>query len=94
MVECGSVVFVLFKKILNSVVRQQTLDVESLTTFMCEVENIINNRPLTAVSNDVKDLQPLTPNMHLCLKEKQSLPTEPKNLLTFISANVGDVCCI
>ena len=44
------------RKILNSVVRQQTLDDESLTTFMCEVENIINSRPLTAVSNDVKDL--------------------------------------
>ena len=62
------------RKILNSVVRQQTLDDESLTTFMCEVENIINSRPLTAVSNDVKDLQPLTPNMLLCLKEEQSLP--------------------
>ena len=41
---------------------------------MCEVENIINSRPLTAVSNDVKDLQPLTPNMLLYLKEEQSLP--------------------
>ena len=29
------------QKILNSVVGQQTLDDESLTTFMCEVENII-----------------------------------------------------
>ena len=38
------------QKILNSVVRQQTLDDENLTTFMCEVENIINSRPLTAVS--------------------------------------------
>ena len=56
------------RKILNSVVRQQTLDDENLTTFMCEVENIINSRPLTAVSNDVKDLQPLTPNMLLCLR--------------------------
>ena len=55
------------RKILNSVVRQQT-------TFMCEVENIINSRPLTAVSNDVKDLQPVTPNMLLCLKEEQPLP--------------------
>ena len=62
------------RKILNSVVRQQTLDDESLTTFMCKVENIINSRPLIAVSNNVKDLQPLTPNMLLCLKEEQSLP--------------------
>ena len=39
---------------------------------MCEVENI-NSRPLTAVSNDVKNLQSLTPNMILCLKDEQSL---------------------
>ena len=62
------------RKILSSVVKQQTLDDESLTTFMCEVENIINSRPLTPVSNDVKDLQPLTPNMLLCLKEEHSMP--------------------
>lgn len=43
-------------------------------TFLCEVENIINIRPLTTVSNGVKDLQPLTPSMLLCLKEGQSLP--------------------
>ena len=67
------------QKILNSVIRQQTLDDESLTTFMCEVENIINSRPLTAVSNDVKDLQPLMPNMLLCLKEEQSLPPGTKD---------------
>ena len=41
------------RKILNSVVRQ-TLDDESLTTFICEMENIINSRQLTAVSNDFK----------------------------------------
>ena len=46
---------------------------------MCEVENIINSRPLTAVSNDVKDLQPLTPSMLLCLKEEQSLPPGTKD---------------
>ena len=67
------------QKILNSVVRQQTLHDESLTTFMCKVENIINSWPLTTVSNDFKDLQPLTPNMLLCLKEKQSLPPGTKD---------------
>ena len=61
------------QKILNSVVRQQTLDDESLTTFMCEVENIINSRPLTAVSNDVKDLQPLKARFHYERGKKHSL---------------------
>ena len=46
---------------------------------MCKVENIINSRLLTAVSNNVKDLQPLTPSMLLCLKEEQSLPPGTKD---------------
>ena len=52
-------------KVLNAVTQFQTLDEESLVIFMCEVENIINNRPLTYVSSDVKGMQPLTPNMLL-----------------------------
>ena len=37
------------KKVLYSVVRQQMLDDESLHTVLCEVETILNDRPLTAV---------------------------------------------
>ena len=62
------------RKVLNAVTHLQTLDEESLATFMCEVENIINNRPLTCVSSDVKDMQPLTPNMLLHQKQDISLP--------------------
>jgi len=43
-------------KILASLVKEQTLDDESLQTLMCEAENIINGRPLTAISDDPKDL--------------------------------------
>ena len=35
---------------------------------MCIVENVINNRPLTAVSDDPNDLEPLTPNHLLQLR--------------------------
>ena len=61
------------RKILGSLVKEQTIDDESLQTLMCEAESIINGRPLTAISDDPKDLEPLTPN-HLLLRQEASLP--------------------
>ena len=57
-------------KILNLLFKEQTLDDEGLCTvmIMCQAEHIVNSRPLTAVSNDVNDLEALTPahllNLH------------------------------
>jgi len=45
------------------------LDDELLMTFLCEVENILNGRPITKASEDVKDPAPLSPNHLLLLKE-------------------------
>ena len=42
--------------------------------LMCEVEAVINSRPLTKSSDDVDDLEPLTPNHLLLLKGKPALP--------------------
>ncbi|XP_053691385.1 uncharacterized protein LOC128739909 [Sabethes cyaneus] len=36
-----------------------------LRTALCEVMNVINNRPLTHISNDPQEPEPLTPNMLL-----------------------------
>jgi len=47
---------------------------ESLNTLFCEVEAIINGRPLTKCSNDVSDLSPLTPNHLLLMRELPALP--------------------
>lgn len=58
------------RKVLSSVLHQQTLDDEGLHTFLCEVESILNDRPITKVSEDPNDLEPLTPN-HL-LEEKSN----------------------
>lgn len=64
----------LVKKTLLSVTKQQTLDDENLSTIMCEVEAILNSRPLTTVSNDLSDLEALTPNHLLQLKVQPVLP--------------------
>ena len=63
------------RKILGSLVKEQTLDDESLQTLMCEAESIINNRPLTTISDDPKDLEPLTANHLLLLRQEASLPS-------------------
>ncbi|GFV20010.1 DUF5641 domain-containing protein [Trichonephila clavipes] len=34
-------------------------------TVLCDCESLINSRPLTYVTNDVEDLEPLTPAMFL-----------------------------
>lgn len=64
----------LVKKILTSVLKQQTLDDETLSTALCEVEAILNDRPITTVSSHPNDLEPLTPNHLLQLKAKTTMP--------------------
>ncbi|KAK0135808.1 hypothetical protein N1851_028305 [Merluccius polli] len=59
------------KKILHFVLKEQEqLDDETLQTALCEVESIMNDRPLTTVFSDPNDLEPLTPNHLLQLKAK------------------------
>ena len=41
---------------------------------MCEVESIMNGRPLTKVSDDPNDLEALTPNHLLILRPGPSIP--------------------
>ncbi|KAK3712744.1 hypothetical protein QZH41_003350 [Actinostola sp. cb2023] len=62
------------RKIMNAILKEQTVDDEGLLTLMCEVESIINGRPITKVSDDPKDLEALTPNHLLLLKSRITLP--------------------
>lgn len=62
------------KKILSSILHQQTLDDEGFHTVLCEIEAILNDRPITKLSDDPNDLEPLTPNHLLQMKGKPVLP--------------------
>ncbi len=62
------------RRILQALLKNQTLNDESLTTLMCEVESILNARPLTKISDDSRDLNALTPNNLLLLKSDVILP--------------------
>ncbi|XP_014882368.1 uncharacterized protein LOC106943577 [Poecilia latipinna] len=62
------------KRVLCSITNQQVLDDEGLHTVFCEVEAILNDRPITPSSEDPNDLEVLTPNHLLQLKSKPVLP--------------------
>ncbi len=62
------------RKVLNSTLRLKTLDEEGLNTVLCEVEAILNSRPITKASTDPNDLTALTPNHLLPFKGQLSLP--------------------
>ena len=64
----------LVKNILYSVLKEQLLVDKALQTALCEVEAIMNDRPITTVTNYPNDLKPLTPNHLLYLKAKPVLP--------------------
>jgi len=56
------------KRVLMSVLGQGRLNDEVLNTVMCEVESIVNSRPITKVSDDCCDPVALTPIHFLILK--------------------------
>lgn len=60
----------IIRKALPSVLHQQTLDDEGLHTFLCELEAILNDLPITKVSEVPNDLETLNPN-HLLTMRKQ-----------------------
>ena len=62
------------RRVLNAIMRDGVVDDERLVTVMCEAEAIINGRPMTVVSSDPKDAEPLTPNHLLLLRGGRSLP--------------------
>ncbi|UYV66827.1 hypothetical protein LAZ67_4003014 [Cordylochernes scorpioides] len=50
------------RQLLRSVLGSARVTNEELQTLLCDVEAVVNNRPLTYVSEDDDELAPLTPN--------------------------------
>ena len=62
----------LTKKTLRIVTLDRPMYEDSLSTFITEIESVLNSRPLTSVSDNSNDYSVLTPN-HFILR-RQSLP--------------------
>ena len=69
------------RRILATLIHEHTgcFDDESLHTLLCEVESIINSRPLTVIYSDVKDPLPLSPSQILTMKTSVVLPPPNNN---------------
>ena len=65
------------KKPMMAIVGNRTLTDDVLSTTMCLVEQILNSRPATSVSNDPEDLEALTPNHFLLGRASPETPIIP-----------------
>ena len=61
------------RKVMTGILSNSKLTDDSLSTLFCEVETIVNSRPITKVSDDVNDMSALTPN-HLLLLRQGPVP--------------------
>ena len=67
------------KKVMIAILDNRSLTDEVLSTTMCVVEQTLNARPLTAVSDDPEDLTALTTNHFLLGRENENAPFMPSN---------------
>ena len=67
------------KKVMTAILDNRSLTDEVLSTTMCLVEQTLNARPLTAVSDDPEDLTALTPNHFFLGRENASAPFLPSS---------------
>ncbi|UYV84874.1 hypothetical protein LAZ67_X003824 [Cordylochernes scorpioides] len=55
----------MMKQLLFRILGQTSLGYEELSTVMCDVESLMNTRPLTYLTKESEDLAPLTPSLFL-----------------------------
>ena len=67
------------EKFMIAILDNRSLTDEVLSTTMCLVEQTLNARPLTTVSDDPEDLTALTPNHFLLGRESASAPFMPSS---------------
>jgi hypothetical protein len=64
------------RRVLYGLMKKQCvqMDDEAMSTLLCEVENIVNCRPITKLNDDPDDIEALTPNHLLLLRQGSELP--------------------
>ena len=80
------------RKILRALLGQQLVTDEMLQTLMAAVAGILNSRPLTPVSSDLKDLEHLTPNICCYWDRIQVCPLGPLARKIVTASATGDRC--
>ena len=64
------------RKILGALLKEQLVNDETLSTLLSEVERILNDRPLTPLSDHLDDPEPLTPSKLQFLRSNACLPPD------------------
>ena len=59
------------ERALMAITLDRILTEEALYTFLCEIDSLLNNRPVTPSSDDINDYEAITPN-HLILSNSSS----------------------
>ena len=62
------------RRVLKSLLEEQTVNDEVFSTLLTEVERILNDRPLLRHEGNVDELDPLTPSKLLLLRSNSTLP--------------------
>lgn len=62
------------KAALQVTIRAQTVTEEVLHTVLIEIEGVLNSKPLSYISSDIADPDPITPNCLLMGRRDASLP--------------------
>ena len=62
------------RRVLAGLTQEQILTEDALHTLLCIVEGILNNRPLTNISSDPQDCEPLTPNHLMIFRPAHFVP--------------------